>query len=443
MDLIPGMDIALAYLKARCSAVIPHTDKEENMNRIHRTLLYATFTASAALGQTISIGGPVTLYSNSQFPQGSSSPVGAAWEFSNGRMVIDASFATIKAGNGNVNYFGSSWRGLRKFHGPANKPLNFVSESFSTFPFFTPTYRAWFREHHQLWPNTPNLRDKRADDPLRSNWAAWIPSIYKLSNGHYLGFVHIEDFTSCLPTDTSYPYCYVDANRQIKYRIGIAYSTDQGTNWTYCGHVVAPKFEQGTNSNLGGIPFIVHSGYFYIYFNDYSSATDKRIAVARAPVADVVAAAQAGTVTNWTKYGDTNLWNQGGLTGGLGKNIIPPLTGNPNVNSNIGVYDSHSDAVYSTALSKFIISINVGSAPNLSTGRALLIYTSTNGVNWGGAKVVDNTQNRDHAYSTFTASSGSSDDISQVGNSFQLIYPLRNISNLDVQDLYWRQITIN
>jgi hypothetical protein len=72
-------------------------------------------------------------------------------------------------------------------------------------------------------------------------------------------------------------------------------------------------------------------------------------AVARAPVAEVLAAARSGTVSPWRKYHEGN-WNEPGLNGNATTPVIPDGV----------LYSTHGDAAYSTYLGKYILSGHTG-----------------------------------------------------------------------------------
>lgn len=348
---------------------------------------------------------------------------------------MDASFATVRKSSGVMQFFASTWDGLRKFEGPINQPLNVgAPKLFSDFQ--APIYNLWFRKQKEnnLFTNEPNFQTNR--------WNGYIPSIYKVSNNGYLAFIHIEDGSACCATfPCSTFYC---AN--VKYRVGIAYSRNQGESWTYCGQIISPQYDNGPPTNIGGVPFlIVNDGgvdYFYAYFNDWkNSGAGASIvhAAARAKVSDVVTAAQAGTVVNWTKYNGGWASASPGM-GGASSEILTACGGCGY--NNISNMDLHSDAAYSTGLlNKYLMTVSAGSWKNL-TNQGLLLYSSSDGVNWNYELTVDGTVNKEHPYSTLASFDNASDDNTSIGNTFSIIYPLRDPLNSSSMDLYSRQVTI-
>lgn len=139
--------------------------------------------------------------------------------------------------------------------------------------------------------------------------------------------------------------------------------------------------------------------YFYQYYNEMlrkaDGSQDSRVpAVARARVEDVVTAAKNNTISAWTKYNrNTGGWTQPGLTG-VGSNITWNIDNQTGLNATSPTYpdryDMHTDAVYSTALGKYILVAweqagfqyypTIGNISQSNKG--IYIYTSTDGINW-------------------------------------------------------------
>ena len=107
---------------------------------------------------------------------------------------------------------------------------------------------------------------------------------------------------------------------------GLAYSTDFGNHWTKLGEVVSPqsaRVNNGSNcqAEVGTGSLVVVGSYLYDYFTDTSAGCGSLyLSVARAPIASVVAAAQAGTTftsgpgTLFMKYTGNETWNGDGVT---------------------------------------------------------------------------------------------------------------------------------
>ncbi len=150
--------------------------------------------------------------------------------------------------------------------------------------------------------------------------------------------------------------------------IGIAVSKDNGQTFTDAGEIVTPNmalenFDLDENAEVFAGPFLVIDGYFYLYFKDYhEDDTIVNLAVARAPVDDVLSAADNFEVTNWQKYHNGSFSEDG--IGGLSS---PLEDGNPIV--------YNLDVIYSQKEEKYL-------AVLMSTNNYWYIVQSDDGVNW-------------------------------------------------------------
>jgi hypothetical protein len=169
----------------------------------------------------------------------------------------------------------------------------------------------------------------------------WLTNFYRHTDGSLLGFIHVES------SGTSHK----------KFRLGLAYSTNDGDSWVYLGHVIGQQGDPD-DLNITGTPYIIKDGYFYVYYRDAAGAC-----VACAAVAEVMEAAKKHRVTRWHKYFD------GGFT-------EPGLGGRA---SALGVETDvlHSTAAYSTTKKKYILT-----GYNHGPGRGVWIAFSDDGVKW-------------------------------------------------------------
>jgi hypothetical protein len=349
-----------------------------------------------------------------------------------GNFYFDASFSTIKKDANTTYFFISEYKQMRKYSGTAQNPLQTLE---------------WIRTEAQLFPNDPSFHVGSFGK------LAWIPNMYKLTNGDLLGFVHIEDYHTCkdFPCQGADP---TDIPGNYIYHIGLAYSKDQGQTWKYCGNILEPHSNGGFGANPAGVPYIVKDGFFYVYFNERPGTGYNYVAsVARAPVADVANAAltcSQSPYTNcpqiaWWKWDGNIAVNSGfngpGLTG-TGIEILPslPLPGGAQSYGNF-----HSDAVYVASLKKYFISALMeqlqcagGNCNNVPVG--LYLFSSTDGVNWVEPTLVDNSPGFTFPYSTFVSQDGLSEDGSAVGNYVSLLYPRMDVNNYWIQDLYSRKV---
>jgi hypothetical protein len=118
----------------------------------------------------------------------------------------------------------------------------------------------------------------------------WIVNTWQDRRG-VLAFLHIEnaDGSGHEPRTGK----YLNEGRS---RVGLAWSEDYGESFTYLGPIIVPAGDPDPH-NVQGVPYIVRDGYFIIYFHDSNGIT-----AARAPVEEVIAAAQAGRTSPWKKY---------------------------------------------------------------------------------------------------------------------------------------------
>ena len=377
--------------------------------------LIILFPGLQAFGQLYPrLESPELVYLNSAMPP----DLDAA--FVDGNLMMDASLATIKRDAETMDFYFTSYNKITKFNGPLADP-------------FRTKEAGWPRSETQLFPNDAEFETGKIQ--------AWIPSIHKLENGDFLGFVHIEDGRLCMGNPPPLDFYCPDT----KYRIGLAYSTNGGWTWKYCGDIIKPHSENGigggpggASSVIGGVPYLMVGNYVYVYFNEFVNGGSpyQRNSVARAPLADVLTKAQTCAQTGscaaagWIKYnGNTGGWNgESGLTG-TASNIIPPYPGYPYSNG-----DFHSDAIYSTVLNRYFISAEIADGYGGSLG--LFIYSSSDGVNWENPVLVDNTPGNIFPYSTFLSLLAASDDTRETGREFYILYPRKNNPSYWIDDLY-------
>jgi hypothetical protein len=330
--------------------------------------------ASAAVAG-LKIGAPEYLYT------ASGKRVGA-------RPDIDCSFSTWRKDAATM-YFYNSWDGGGIFYGPLNDPYQHKAGD--------------------------SIIDKNGFDG-----DFWIPNVYRSPDGTMIAFVHREIIPP--PEDG----CF---------RIGMALSTDGGARWIYCGDTIKPRVNWSDPKapdygNIGGVPYVVRRDPeagredFYVYFNEYTGQ-EKRMCVARAGVADVVAAAKRHAVTPFHKYAN-GAWTEAGLTG-VGTNIIPNgVTSNSQIAAGIYPRDMHADAAFCRPLGKYLITVNGQSESRL------YLYASTDGIDWREETLIDSDPS--HVtfmpYSTFVSlDQDSSEDCSTVGGDFYILYPRKTMKS--------------
>lgn len=95
--------------------------------------------------------------------------------------------------------------------------------------------------------------------------------------------------------------------------LGLAVSTD-GTNFRDLGQIITPNIPAGF-AEVGGGSFAVVDGYLNVYYRDWlTTGATAEVAVARAPLVDLMNNAFAGRNTQFWKYYDGS-WSQPGVGG--------------------------------------------------------------------------------------------------------------------------------
>jgi hypothetical protein len=266
--------------------------------------------------------------------------------------------------------------------------------------------------------------------------------------GDLIGFVHTENFqtpSSGLRTytiglaysksaDNGQKWTYASDIIRPYYQFGPDSAQQNGNN----------------NHNIGGVPYIVYvesatkDSSFYVYFNEYVDSANpnprplsgKRLSVARARVADVVSSLNSVMVADvkvqnaknmlnsspaadqlllaiqnydnairdaniarqnmvkWHKYRGANEWST--LNADSTNTPSSPLPVSEqgadigysfyvttDVRGCVGFYDLHSDAAYCSALGEYLMTINT------SGYGLLLLYTSSDGINWRNPIGID------------------------------------------------------
>jgi hypothetical protein len=160
--------------------------------------------------------------------------------------------------------------------------------------------------------------------------------------------------------------------------LGLAASHDEGQTFQDLGIILTTNAPPDVNArccaDMGGAPFAVRDGTFYLYFRDrLADQTDIHLAVATAPVDEVVAAAREGRTSEWAKY------HVDGPQPGLGGRASPLEAGNPQTN--------WFSVSYNTALGQFIMAIsrNGGSFDDPSD---LYLIASEDGITWSPRAVI-------------------------------------------------------
>ena len=247
----------------------------------------------------------------------------------------------------------------------------------------------------------------------------WLNNIYQVDDASLLGVVHIE-----------LHYQTPAVNQGEDYAMGIVYSTNGGDRWTYCGEIIRPRNSHG---NIGGTPLLAVGDHFHVYFNEHGPG-GRRLAVARARISDVLAAARNHTVTPWYKYRDGS-WDEDGLTG-FGSAVLPDCTargGHP--------ADLHADAAYNRAVGQYMIT---RWCYQEGVGR-LYLHLSADGVQFESQYLLDEEPGQWMPYSTFVAheQDRETNDMSTVGGEFDVLINHKSATNYGIDTLYRRKVTVS
>jgi hypothetical protein len=148
--------------------------------------------------------------------------------------------------------------------------------------------------------------------------------------------------------------------------LGMAVSTDPaGLAFKDLGTIVEPNLQKGF-AEVGGGSFAILGNYMDVYYRDWgASGGTSELAVARAPISDLISNALSGVATPFSKYYGGS-WSQPGR-GGMSS---PLEVGNP--------YNSWSAVSYNDYLNQLVM---VTSQPAPS-GEDLYLASSADGVNW-------------------------------------------------------------
>ena len=165
-------------------------------------------------------------------------------------------------------------------------------------------------------------------------------------------------------------------------RLGIAVSFDDAESFYDCGLIIAP-YEDAILANpspsvvdITGGAIIVKDGYMHIYYKDYRSGY-LPMAVARAPLADVLAAAANKTTTEWTKYYNGSFSETG--IGGNASNLLPV---DPAILWSTGFYSTVTNR-YTMFLAAGSYNVDTFLTREYSQFKAnVYAITSTDGIKW-------------------------------------------------------------
>ena len=333
------------------------------------------------LPYTINLGNPELLYPDAQMP-----------------THMDQSFATVKKDANTMYYYMVNGYNpnLYRWYGPPDKPLQ-------TLDFAKTGMASWI--------------DKNGLDAGYGMFEIWMPNIYKISSTELIAFTHNEKYPGS------------EGRGLPMFTMGIAYSDDGGQSWEFCGEIIRPGHDR---LNVGGSPYIIVGNDFYLYYNEGTASTlstpwPRSLGVAKANIQQVIAAARNHTVTPWLKYAN----------GTFGTNALTGV-GSTLVDNTYISHDAHADATYSTALGKYLLTVQT------EYESLLLLYSSANGIDWSMEAIVDAAAPGSvmQPYSSFVDLEGGADDGSTVDDDFYVQFERKAQSNYEYDDLYRKHVTI-
>ncbi len=187
--------------------------------------------------------------------------------------------------------------------------------------------------------------------------------------------------------------------------IGMAVSTDDGRHFRDLGIVLSPHIAPSPRFTveMGGGTFAIRDGYFYVYFRDATKLNQPiNLAVARAPVSEVVDAAQQGKAPLFRKYYGGAFSEPGRAGRATALEAANPL-------------NRWMSVTYDTALDRFLMVMSQTEGSRRST---LYLTTSRDGINWS-VRVPILTRDAELFYPTIVGEEG---DPLTTGNRFHVYF---------------------
>jgi hypothetical protein len=408
--------------------------------------------------------------------------------------VLDQGISTLRINADSTMFFICNGVGANFYKGTLASPFGSLSSRRNPNSYATQMNELLYYQTVTSFPS-PSRRARNVFtlryDIFHNCWLdeIWIPNVYKvqasdvpknnpsgIKAGDLLGLVHVETLDG--------PGTGVRA----VYSMGLAYSSDAGLHWAYCGDIIRTGCNTGNGTNnIAGTPYIIYTDaqntkWLYVYYNEFGDSgwynhnprnfkCGKRQCVARDTLPDVLTKARyfwnsasninptSDTihVPKFHKYkGFTIGWSRtSAVNQDTGAQIIPPCPSvhvpfNTNGDPDSLLYDFDSDAAYCKALKKYLITVSNGPYPGAGSQSpfgALMLYSSIDGVNWGNPIIVDTASLPgfyiEKAHSFFAAlDTSAADDCHEVGKQFYIYFPFTYWQATRTQDFFRRQISV-
>jgi hypothetical protein len=152
--------------------------------------------------------------------------------------LADGIICHVKKNDNTVITFWPTPNRIQRYEGPINNlrdDYDAVTPASSSLYHFGPPA---FQSSQMYFSNAEAYFDARDFEV-----AIYLHNIYKTDDNGLIGFTHIEKFEEGAGTD------------QRQYSIGIAYSSNMGDTWTFCGEIITTEFDgTGADYNIEGVP---------------------------------------------------------------------------------------------------------------------------------------------------------------------------------------------
>jgi hypothetical protein len=210
------------------------------------------------------------------------------------------------------------------------------------------------------------------DSPGKSRRSVSITGLPKKTFNYVAGGPIYQDPTSGARLMVYHAETHGKSAKDYYSMLGMAVSTDpNGRQFRDLGIVVQPNMPGGQAEITGGA-FAVMGDYFHLYYKDLqANGAASELAVARAPISELISNALSGQSTDFTKY-----YNGDWTEPGIGGKASALEVGNP---SNLWTTIS-----YSEYLDELVM---VNSVWN-STQPDLYLTTSSDGINWSPRQAI-------------------------------------------------------